>query len=85
MGRVSLQTNPDHVGVGLHDAFSYPYQQSARLRTGFWRSPMNSAMSDPTRQRVVTLAHLRAEIDAWTELLDTKITIYRRPLAAERS
>ena len=46
---------------------------------------MNSAMSDPTRQRVVTLAHLRAELDACTELLDTKITIYRRRLAAERS
>lgn len=45
---------------------------------------MNSAMSDPTRHTVVTVAHLRAELDACTELLDTKITIYRCRLAAER-
>jgi hypothetical protein len=46
---------------------------------------MNSAMSDPTRHTVVTVARLRAELDACTELLDTKITIYRCRLAAERS
>jgi DNA-binding transcriptional MerR regulator len=34
------------------------------------------------RQR---MNHLRAELDACTELLDTKITIYQSRLAAERS